>query len=116
MPNGTPPSSATQGGMTRPGHFRVWPLILGVLCAMLAIALFSRWYARDVTLPRYCEDPEQALVHLRQVLEEGRPAEDGSRRPYITAARLLFLVPRRGDEPVDAYLGRLRAHLAQACR
>ncbi|MEA3278253.1 MAG: hypothetical protein U9Q81_23775 [Pseudomonadota bacterium] len=97
------------------GTFRPLRLIVAVLAVMLAISAASRWYARDVTLPRYCEDPEQALADLRRVLTEERPAGDGARRPFIVAARLMFLVPRNGDEPLRDYLGRLRIHMAERC-
>jgi hypothetical protein len=82
---------------------------------MLAISAISRWYARDVTLPRYCENPERVLADLRRVLTEKQPAGDGARRPFIVAARLTFLVPRNGDEPLEEYLERLRGHLAGRC-
>ncbi len=97
------------------GRFRPWRLIAAVFAVMLAISAASRWYARDVTLPRYCEDPERTLADLRRVLTEERPAGDGARRPFIVAARLLFLIPRDGDEPLEGYLGRLREHMAGRC-
>ncbi len=107
--NAPPPTDAV-----RP-PFRPWRLIGAVTLALLAISMASRWYARDLTLPRYCEDPEHVLSNLRAVLTEREPAGNGARRPYLTAARLLFLVPRAGDEPPDAYLERLRVHLEASC-
>ena len=95
--------------------FRPWRLIGAVLAIMLVISAASRWYARDVTLPRYCEDPIQTLSDLERVLSQSRPAGDEARRPYILAARLMFLVPRKGDEPLVDYLGRLRSHIAENC-
>ncbi len=99
----------------RHGRFRPWRLIAAVFAIMLGISAASRWYARDITLPRYCEDPAQALTDLRRVLTEDRPAGDGARRPFIVAARLMFLVPRNGDEPLEDYLRRLRGHMAERC-
>ncbi len=99
----------------RLGTFRPWRLIVTVFLIMLGISAASRWYARDVTLPRYCADPERTLTDLRRLLTEDTPAGDGARRPYIVAARLMFLVPRNGDEPLEAYLGRLRGHMAGRC-
>jgi len=95
--------------------FHPWRLIGAVVLVMLTISLASRWYARDVTLPRYCDDPEQTLANLRQVLTEQRPAGDEARKPYILAARLMFLLPRDGEEPLDDYLGRVRTHIAGSC-
>jgi len=95
--------------------FHPWRLIGGVVVVMLIISAASRWYARDVTLPRYCDDPEQTLANLRQVLTEQRPAGDQARKPYILAARLMFLLPRDGEEPLDEYLDRVRVHIAGSC-
>ena len=102
-------------GVELRGTFRPWRLIAAVFAVMLAISAISRWYARDVTLPRYCEDPERALSDLRRVLTEERPAGEGPRRPFIVAARLAFLVPRNGDEPLEDYFRRLRSHIAERC-
>ena len=88
--------------------FRPWRLIAAVLAVMLGISAISRW-------PRYCENPERVLADLRQVLTEKRPAGDAARRPFILAARLSFLVPRNGDEPLEEYLARLRDHIARRC-
>lgn len=97
------------------GQYRPWRLIGAVLAVMLAISAASRWYARDVTLPRYCEHPERTLADLRRVLSEAQPAGKDDRRPYILAARLMFLMPRNSDEPLEDYLDRLRGHIAARC-
>lgn len=107
--------AVTEPRIASPGTFHPWRLIAAVFAVMLAISGLSRWYARDVTLPRYCEHPEQTLSNLRVVLTEERPAGDGKRRPYIVAARLMFLVPRNGDEPLEDYLGRLRGFMEGRC-
>ena len=98
--------------------FRLWPLVLGVLLTLLTISFATQWYAQNVSMPRYCEDPVQALEHVRQLLTEESPAGDSfeARRPYIIAAKLLFLVPRKSDEDDTAYLLRIRQHLEQQCR
>jgi hypothetical protein len=49
-------------------------------------------------------------------MSERRPAGEESRRNYIVAAKLTFLVPRTADEPLDAYLQRVRRRLEQQCR
>jgi len=98
--------------------FRLWPLIVGVLLMLLGISLANQWYAQNVAMPRYCEDPVQTLERVRRLLTEKTPADDNfeSRRPFIVAAKLLFLVPRTGDEDEAAYLLRIQQHLEQQCR
>jgi hypothetical protein len=99
-----------------PSTFNPWPLIIFVGLALLAISLLSHWYAQEVTLPRYCENPEQTLQLLQKILTEERPAGEETRRPYIIAAKLLFLVPRQSDEAIEDYLDRVRYHLREQCR
>lgn len=109
--------SAEPAGDTdeRPAPFH--PLRLAALAALmlLGISTAAQWYARSVTLPRYCAEPEQVLERVRQVLTEERPAGDGERKAHILAARLTFLVPREGEEPLPAYLARLGRHLRNEC-
>jgi hypothetical protein len=87
-----------------------------VLLVMLLISAWARSYSEHVTLPRFCDDPQSALMYLEQVLHEPRPAGDGSRRPYIIAAKLLFLLPREPEETESAYLSRVRQHIENSCR
>lgn len=96
--------------------FKPLKLIIIVLLIMLFISASAQWYARNVTMPRYCTDSEETLRMVRLVLSEERPAGDGDRKPYIIATRLTFLVPRKGDEPLDTYLDRLQRHLDQECQ
>ena len=37
------------------------------------------------------------------------------RREYMVTAKLLFLVPRRANEPAPRYLDRVRAHVEELC-
>ena len=90
-------------------------MIVPVLVALLAVSALAQWYGRTVSLPRYCEDPAGALAHLERILAEDRPAGDGSRRPYVVAAKLLFLLPREADEDRGRYLERVRRHLRVQC-
>jgi len=98
--------------------FRLWPLIVGVLLTLLGISLANQWYAQNIAMPRYCEDPVQTLEQVRQLLTEKTPADDNfeSRRPYIVAAKLLFLVPRSREEDEKSYLLRIQQHLEEQCR
>jgi len=103
-------------GAARGKPFSPLRVIVPVLAALLAVSAFSQWYARSVSLPRYCDDPSRALTYLERILSEDRPAQDGPRRPYIVAAKLLFLVPREADEPQASYLQRVRHHLEAQCQ
>ena len=98
--------------------FRLWPLILGVLLTLLMISFANQWYARNIAMPRYCDDPVATLEHVRRLLTEKTPADDNfeSRRPFIVAAKLLFLIPQSSDEGDEAYLLRVRHYLEEQCR
>ncbi|NOZ54602.1 MAG: hypothetical protein GXP08_15955 [Gammaproteobacteria bacterium] len=86
-----------------------------VLLVMLLISAWARSYSEHISLPRYCDAPQSTLTHLEQVLREPRPAGEGSRRPYIIAAKLRFLLPRQSDETEIAYLSRIRKHIENTC-
>ncbi len=98
----------------RPG-FRLLPLILVVTAILLAIPLWLNWYSERVSLPRYCNNPQQTLIHLRQILTEPEPAGTESRRPWLITAKLLFLLPRRSDEDINNYLLRVGEYLRKRC-
>ena len=69
-------------------------------------------------MPRYCDEPvETTLQRAQQLLTERKPTDDDfeSRRPYIVAAKLLFLLPRSDGESTDVYLARIRQHLQREC-
>ncbi len=87
-----------------------------VLLVMLLISLWARWYGQEVSLPRYCDDPQAAILYLEKVLSDKRPAGDEARRPYIVAAKILFLLPRNPAENQPAYLDRVRNHIQDTCR
>lgn len=107
------PIAATEPGQ-RP--FNPLGIVLVVLAVLVGISLWSRWYAEAVSTPRYCEDTEQTMKTLAKILADDRPAGDGSRLPYLIAAKLLFLVPRGSEEPVADYLARVHTHLDSYCR
>ena len=109
-------STRVTSGPQLPRPFRPLRLVLVVLALILGLSFAAQWYAHQVTLPRYCADPAQALVDVERLLTERRPAGDGARKPYIIAARLTFRVPRHNEEPLANYLERLGDHLQQQCR
>ena len=108
------PETNIQNQETR-GNFRPLRMILAILLLLVGISFAAQWYSRNVTMPRYCEYSADLLDRVRQVLTEQTPAGSGDRKPYIIAARLTFLVPRKPDEPLNTYLSRLQRHVEQQC-
>lgn len=107
-----PPASADKS------PFRPIPLILTVLLTLGGISFANQWYADNIAMPRYCDEPVQTTMErIQRLLTEKTPAENSfaSRRPYIVAAKLLFLLPRDANESETAYLARLRRHLKSEC-
>lgn len=111
-----PHANAADPKPDKPTGFRPWLLILAVTAALLLVPLWSNWYADQVSLPRYCNNPELSLQQLEQVLREKQPAGDGARKPYIIVAKLLFLIPQNGNESIPAYLSRVRGILRAQCQ
>ncbi len=97
-------------------RFRPFRLVLVVMAALLLVFQASDWYAGQVSLPRYCEQQALMLQHLAAINTEERPAGDQPRRNFVVAAKLEFLLPRMADEPVDAYIVRVRSRLERECR
>ncbi len=91
-------------------------VIVPTLALLLATSLYIQWYTRAVSLPRYCDDPAGTLVLLERVLTEKRPAGADARRPYLIAAKLVFLVPRESNEELGHYLARVHEHINETCR
>ena len=93
--------------------------VLIVFClaaaAMLAVFRFAGWYADTSALPRYCNDPGSAISHVRKLLSSPTPAGDEKRRPYLIAAKLIFLVPQQDDESEEDYLDRLYSTITARC-
>ncbi len=107
-----------RGGRKR----RISPL-LGVF-AIFIIAAGALWFVTqmaekrgsEVLLRRYCDDPARHVALVRDILTKSEPAGEKTRRPYIIAAKLLYIVQRKANEPVPAYLERLRQNVVSACR
>lgn len=99
------------------------PTLLGValglgvvVMALMATFHAAKWYAENVLLRRYCGEVEASLTLVDRVLTDRRPAGAEATRLYVVAAKLLYLVPQQRDEPVPAYLARLRSKLEANCR
>ncbi|MFQ5971673.1 MAG: hypothetical protein ACE5Q3_05025 [Alphaproteobacteria bacterium] len=94
---------------------------LGVCFAMVTLALIAifdsaEWYAGRVSMARYCDDPRAATDLVHRILTTAEPAADTATRPYIVAAKLLYLAPREDAETIDAYTARLRRAIERSCR
>ncbi len=90
-------------------------LVLTILFLLLMIGTWSKWYAQEVSIPRYCENPELSLRHLEKIIIDKQPAGEETRKPYIITAKLLFLLPRETEETVSAYLERVRIYINKHC-
>jgi hypothetical protein len=90
-------------------------LVLPILFLLLMIGTWSKWYAKEVSIPRYCENPELSLQLLEKIITDKRPAGEEPRKPYIITAKLLFLLPRETEETVPAYLERVRNYIKKHC-
>lgn len=82
---------------------------------MTLIFSFAGWYANNAALPRYCDNPGASISYVREILTSADPAGGQKRRPYIIAAKLIFLVPRDDGEATEAYLSRLREKIDETC-
>lgn len=87
-----------------------------VFFILIAISIWLKWYTGAVSLPRYCDNQADTLHYLEKVLTESRPAEQENRRPYIIAAKLLYIIPQQRNEPVSDYLQRLETRITEQCR
>jgi hypothetical protein len=105
--------SAEFGGR---GPFGLATGFAAVALALLAVFQGAEWYADQVSMPRYCADPDAAIERLHEILSQSQPVSDGSMRPYVVAAKLLYLIPQDEGEADEAYLARLRLRIAETCR
>ena len=84
--------------------------------ALLLVFQIAGHRAESVALERYCDAPDAHIGYLRRILSETQPAGDDARRPYIIAAKLIYLVPQRTDESVESYLRRIEQRIVATCR
>jgi hypothetical protein len=101
----------------KPSGFKPIRFVFIIFLIMLFISQAIKWYSTSVTLPRYCEDPPLALHHLEEIITKPSPAGNTreSRRPYIIAAKLIYLVPQQSNESNESYLHRVRTELSKRC-
>ena len=106
---------ARAGGESRAGAGALIAVFAVVTLALLAVFRGAEWYADQVSIPRYCEDPAAAVRLVQRILSEPRPAGAGATKPYVIAAKLIHLVPRHDGEPSAAYVVRLRREIGRRC-
>ncbi len=101
----------------QPSNFKPIRLVLIILVIMLIISQSVKWYSQSVTLPRFCEDPEMAVHHLEEIISKKAPAGEGykGRKPYIIAAKLIYLIPQGSSEANQDYINRVRQELSKRC-
>jgi len=92
-------------------------LLVFVVTTAVLLLVFSaaEQYAERSAIPRYCADKTGVIERVGIILTTGEPVGQANKRPFIVAAKLIFLIPQRDDEDVAAYLERLRLHLFQTC-
>lgn len=94
--------------------------IFSVIFVAGAVMMFTfnlvEWYGTKNAIPRFCKDPDGSVQRVREILTKTNPVGEGAKRPYIVAAKLIFLLPQHDQEDVDAYIFRLQQHLAVECR
>jgi len=97
--------------------------IIGIIAVFIVAGVvisisfqFAEWRSSEVLLPGYCYQADEHLAVLKKIISEKKPAENRALRPYIKAARLLYLVPRQGTEPLNTYLDRVRERIKKSCQ
>lgn len=83
--------------------------------AMVLIFRFAGWYADTAALPRYCSDPRATIGYVDDILTSPTPVGDAKKRPWLVAAKLIFLVPQQNGESKAAYLRRLEVTISEKC-
>jgi len=92
-------------------------LVFGVVAVvLLSVFRFAAWRADGELLSRYCDAPSAHLALVERLLTEPEPVGEDGNRPYIIAAKLIYLIPQKAGESNGDYLLRLRGRIRQVCR
>ena len=94
---------------------RIFVVFAITAAVLLLVFSAAEQYAERSAIPRYCADKTGVIERVGIILTTGEPVGQASKRPFIVAAKLIFLIPQRDDEDVAAYLDRLRRRLFQIC-
>jgi len=97
-----------------------------ILGLSFLISRWAVWYGNEVSIPRYCAEPESALASLQAVVDDtvaidgifnnAVTADRATRRSAMVAAKLMFLLPRESGESVETYITRVRWQLQFRCQ
>ncbi len=92
-------------------------LIVFVVTGVAMVLIFrgSGWYADHAALPRYCSDPGLAVGIVRDILNGKTSGYTSEKHNFLVSSKLIYLVPRNDQEPLEAYLARLKERISQAC-
>lgn len=107
-----PPTDSTEQSASA---FKPMPLILVVLGIFLLISFWTNSYTEENSLHRYCDISDETMEYLYKVLTEKEPAGDQPRRPYLIAAKLIFLIPQQSGETLENYIPRVKSTIDQQC-
>lgn len=95
--------------------FNPLKIIIPVLIALLSVSVMAQWYANNISFPRYCNNPENTLMAVRELIKEQPLIDNDQRRRYMIAAKILFLHPQNNNENESDYLSRLRLLMLAKC-
>jgi len=92
-------------------------LIVFAVTAVTLVSVFAgaEQYAEKSTVPRFCTNPSDVLEKVKLILTKKEPVGQGSKRPFIIAAKLIFLIPQKDNESTTDYIERLQRHLDKIC-
>ena len=101
----------------RKSPFGIIVAVFAIVAAILVLVTqMAAQRADDTLLRRYCGDPDYHVALVEKILTKSDPAGKEKRRPYIVAAKLLYIVQQNANEPVQSYLERLRITIISACQ
>jgi hypothetical protein len=103
------------GALERPGMHRLLIVFAITAGLMMLIFRFAGWYADTAALPRYCNDPRATIGYVEDILSNPNPVGEARKRPYLVAAKLIFLVPQKNNEGKEDYLQRLARVISAKC-
>lgn len=92
-------------------------VIVFAIAASLLLLVFARaeQHAEKSTIQRLCVDKAGVINRVNLTLTKPEPVGQASKRPFIIAAKLIFLVPQKDAETIPDYIARLTRHLDKVC-
>jgi len=103
--------------MLRAGLF-----IAGITVLILLVNLLADYRANNDLILRLCQNRTEVLANVQKLLRSQSKDPKGIKtsdikatRDDMIAAKLLFIVPRHGQETIDQYLLRTQLYLTGKC-